>query len=125
MESGLHGTYCHRRYNSFKTTDRVIKHQKIEIKFHYFICTFSINNLVFFSSFLNGVYKLQNNITQEKFQIYCHMTEIPGCGPGGWTLVVKVDGNKVKPNMHSCIDVLILSRVVTEKFHCVYNSIFL
>jgi hypothetical protein len=43
------------------------------------------------------------------------MTEIPGCGPGGWTLVVKVNGNKVKPNMHSCIDVLILSRVVTEK----------
>ncbi|XP_031554681.1 uncharacterized protein LOC116291635 [Actinia tenebrosa] len=25
---------------------------------------------------------------------YCHMTEIPGCGGGGWTLVIKMDGNK-------------------------------
>jgi hypothetical protein len=24
------------------------------------------------------------------------MTEIPGCGKGGWTLVMKMDGNKVK-----------------------------
>jgi hypothetical protein len=24
------------------------------------------------------------------------MTEIPGCGTGGWTLVMKIDGNKVK-----------------------------
>ena len=23
------------------------------------------------------------------------MTEIPGCGKGGWTLVMKVDGDKV------------------------------
>jgi hypothetical protein len=23
------------------------------------------------------------------------MEEIPGCGVGGWTLVMKVDGNKV------------------------------
>ena len=26
---------------------------------------------------------------------YCHMEEIPGCGGGGWTLVMKIDGKKV------------------------------
>jgi hypothetical protein len=23
------------------------------------------------------------------------MTKIPGCGPGGWTLVMKINGDKV------------------------------
>ena len=26
---------------------------------------------------------------------YCHMDVIPGCGRGGWTLVMKIDGNEV------------------------------
>ena len=26
---------------------------------------------------------------------YCHMEDIPGCGSGGWTLVMKIDGEKV------------------------------
>lgn len=26
--------------------------------------------------------------------VFCHMTPIPGCGDGGWTLVMKIDGNK-------------------------------
>ena len=30
-----------------------------------------------------------------KVEVYCHMTEIPGCGEGGWTLVMKIDGTKV------------------------------
>ena len=28
------------------------------------------------------------------------MTEIHGCGGGGWTLVMKIDGNKVKTATH-------------------------
>ena len=28
-------------------------------------------------------------------QVYCHMTDIPGCNGGGWTLVMKLDGSKV------------------------------
>ena len=28
--------------------------------------------------------------------IYCHMVNIPGCGDGGWTQVLKMDGTKVK-----------------------------
>ena len=27
---------------------------------------------------------------------YCHMEEIAGCGRGGWTLVMKIDGEKVR-----------------------------
>ena len=41
----------------------------------------------------NGVYNLGNS--PEQYQVYCHMTEIPGCGNGGWTLVMKIDGTKV------------------------------
>ncbi len=26
---------------------------------------------------------------------YCHMEDIAGCGGGGWTLVMKIDGKKV------------------------------
>ena len=26
---------------------------------------------------------------------YCHMENIQGCGGGGWTLVMKIDGAKV------------------------------
>jgi hypothetical protein len=50
----------------------------------------------------NGVYNLRSNTSLDEYEVYCHMTEIPGCGPGGWTLVMKIDGNKVgiilKPN---------------------------
>ena len=28
-------------------------------------------------------------------EVYCHMSEIPTCGVGGWTLVMKIDGTKV------------------------------
>ena len=52
---------------------------------------FSIN-----SSLINGVYTLRNNDSLEEYQVYCHMTEISGCGSGGWTLVMKMGGNKVK-----------------------------
>ncbi|CAH3139613.1 unnamed protein product, partial [Pocillopora meandrina] len=32
---------------------------------------------------------------------YCHMDVIPGCGGGGWTLVMKIDGNKDTFSYHS------------------------
>ena len=27
--------------------------------------------------------------------VFCHMTPIPGCGDGGWTLVMKLNGSQV------------------------------
>ena len=48
-----------------------------------------------FRSLSNGIYKLKNNNSLEQYKVYCHMANITGCGKGGWTLVMKVDGNKV------------------------------
>ena len=48
------------------------------------------------SSLNDGVYRLRNNDSLEEYQVYCHMSDIPGTGPGGWTLVMKINGNKVK-----------------------------
>ena len=56
---------------------------------------------VLFRSLPNGIYKLENNNSLEEYEAYCHMTEISGCGGGGWTLVMKLDGNKVKGNYAS------------------------
>jgi len=43
----------------------------------------------------SGVYSVfPEGVTGQKVQVYCHMTEIPGCGKGGWTLVMKIDGAK-------------------------------
>ena len=49
--------------------------------------------MTIFSSLSSGVYHLKNGL--EEYDVYCHMTEIPGCGKGGWTLVIKMDGEKV------------------------------
>ena len=57
---------------------------------------FTIHLIVLFSSLSNGIYQLRNYDLLEEYQVYCHMTEISGCGSGGWTLVMKIDGNKVK-----------------------------
>ena len=27
--------------------------------------------------------------------VYCHFTNLGDCGPGPWTMVMKLDGNKV------------------------------
>ncbi|KAL9965483.1 hypothetical protein ACROYT_G029288 [Oculina patagonica] len=42
----------------------------------------------------NKAYMIQTNIG--KVPVYCHMTSygIGGCGGGGWTLVMKIDGHK-------------------------------
>ncbi|CAB4021554.1 Hypothetical predicted protein, partial [Paramuricea clavata] len=45
-------------------------------------------------SLTSGNYRLQNKDSHAKYDVYCHMTEISGCGKGGWTLVMKVNGIK-------------------------------
>ncbi|XP_020626496.1 uncharacterized skeletal organic matrix protein 5-like [Orbicella faveolata] len=40
----------------------------------------------------NKAYTLQTDVG--KVPVYCHMTSIEGCGGGGWTLVMKIDGHK-------------------------------
>ena len=49
-----------------------------------------------FSSAPNGVYYLQLNENSEIYPAYCHMSNLSSqCGGGGWTLVMKLDGDKV------------------------------
>lgn len=40
----------------------------------------------------NKAYELE--IEGQKTQVYCHMTDLGDCGGGGWTMVMKMDGNK-------------------------------
>ena len=52
--------------------------------------------LIISSSAPDGVYCLKSNDNSEIYPVYCHMLELPTkCGGGGWTLVMKLDGNKV------------------------------
>ena len=43
-------------------------------------------------SFQSQVYTLM--IGSQKISLYCHMGNF-GCGDGGWTLAMKIDGTKV------------------------------
>ena len=48
----------------------------------------------FFRAVGNKAYPLQ--LGSEMLPVYCHMTDDLGsCGSGGWTLVMKIDGNQV------------------------------
>jgi len=49
----------------------------------------------FISVRVNKSYELQTD--SGKIPVYCHMTSdgIGACGGGGWTMVMKIDGNKV------------------------------
>ncbi|XP_046853396.1 uncharacterized protein LOC124446603 [Xenia sp. Carnegie-2017] len=43
----------------------------------------------------HGSYKIK--IAESGFaNVYCHMTSLPGCSEGGWTLVMKIYGLKVR-----------------------------
>ena len=46
-------------------------------------------------SLKNGSYYF-TNASGHTYAVYCHMDEVPGCGAGGWTLVMKTDGSKVR-----------------------------
>lgn len=47
------------------------------------------------SSLTDGIYEIQLHETSENYSAYCHMSELDQCGGGGWSLVMKIDGNKV------------------------------
>jgi hypothetical protein len=67
-------------------------------KLHYMNCAF-----VTFRNSTNGVYNLKSISTGEYYDVYCHMTDIGTCGGGGWTLVMKLDGNKVKKGLQGLV----------------------
>ena len=40
------------------------------------------------------------DVGAKKTPVYCHMTYLNGCGGGGRTLVMKIDGEKVRIPLH-------------------------
>lgn len=48
------------------------------------------------------------NITTggDTWKTYCNMGRIPGCGEGGWTLVMRINGSKVCYKINGRLDVL-------------------
>lgn len=73
------------------TTRSLLLSQLIEevwrILFHFsFSRRFALNGK--YSVWPDGADGLEENV-------YCRMSKIPGCDEGGWTLVMKIDGNKV------------------------------
>ena len=55
-----------------------------------------------FSSAPDGVYYLKSNESSEIHPVYCQISSLSAkCGGGGWTLVMKLDKNKVYNGWHS------------------------
>jgi len=53
-----------------------------------------------FRSSGNKAYPLKLGSSLE-LDVYCHMTnDLGACGGSGWTLVMKIDGNKVEIGFH-------------------------
>ena len=50
-----------------------------------FVCLFIRENKAYDLSLEGG-----------KTSVYCHMDDIPGCGSGGFTMIMKIDGTKVR-----------------------------
>ena len=77
----------------------LIKHAK-KTNLSLFQClkklSFIITQYTFTRMRQNKAYSL--NVGSEIIPVYCHMegtTQLEACGGGGWTLVMKIDGEKV------------------------------
>jgi len=44
---------------------------------------------------VDGSFYIRADSPSQYANVFCHMTPIPGCGDGGWTLAMKIDGTKV------------------------------
>ncbi|XP_028396104.1 uncharacterized skeletal organic matrix protein 5-like isoform X2 [Dendronephthya gigantea] len=52
---------------------------------------------------INGEYRLKSNTSDEIYDVYCHMTNITTCGGGGWSLVLKINGENLTFAHHSSL----------------------
>ncbi|CAH3185630.1 unnamed protein product, partial [Porites evermanni] len=43
---------------------------------------------------VDGTFYIRTGLPSRYEKVFCHMTPINGCGDGGWTLVMKIDGHK-------------------------------
>ena len=68
-----------------------------------------------FSGSKSGAYYLKTKEPKAALT-YCHMEEISGCGGGGWTLVMKINGAKVEKAYKTVSKILRLSNLSAEDF---------
>ena len=71
--------------------------RKISSVMEPFIIDFSFLIRLFNRTNVSSVVTLQ--VDEKTISVLCHMGDF-GCGDGGWTPVMKIDGNKV--NSHNC-----------------------
>lgn len=48
-----------------------------------------------FSSAENAVYRIETDTNTGYTDVYCQMTSLSGCPGKGWTMVMKINGQKV------------------------------
>ena len=84
---------------------------------HLVFSSFSKSKLIVhffrFSGSKSGAYYLKTKEPKAALT-YCHMEEISGCGGGGWTLVMKIDGAKVEKVHKTVSKILRLSNLSVE-----------
>ena len=68
-------------------------------------------------SFLSRVYKI--TFGSQELPVYCHMGDF-GCGDGGWTMVMKIDGSKVSQNLFVIKPLLTMVSSFHAKFSLVH-----
>ena len=68
-------------------------------------------------SFLSRVYKI--TFGSQELPVYCHMGDF-GCGDGGWTMVMKIDGSKVSQNFFVIKPLLTMVSSFHVKFSLVH-----
>ena len=71
--------------------------RKISSVMEPFIIDFSLLIFLFNRTSVSSMVTLQ--VDEKPITVLCHMGDF-GCGDGGWTPVMKIDGNKV--NSHNC-----------------------
>ena len=90
-------------------------YKNVSFIYHFFVFSevFKKNLSLFFRSAGNRAYPLKLGSSLE-FNVYCHMTnDLEACSSGsgsGWTLVMKIDGDKVlKKSLCPCVQLLCIS----------------
>ena len=76
-----------------------MQRKQILLDFMQCLKNISLHKYLFIRKLKNKAYLL--NVDSKQIPVYCHMeaAELGACGGGGWTLVMKIDGNKVAAAM--------------------------
>ena len=78
-----------------------------QLIFVYFLFVDLVLHAFYFSNLKHGVYKIRSpSMVYGYSNVYCHMTSLPGCSGGGWTLAMKINGRKVSTLVDCCCKII-------------------